>query len=90
VRVHSRYARRLADTAAGGQEVAVHLRVRWFFCGNDLCASVTFAEQVHGLTSRYGRRSTGLSQTLRAVALALAAGPAPGWRARPAARRCCG
>ena len=38
-RVHSRYARRLADTAAGGQEVAVLLRVRRFFCGNDGCAS---------------------------------------------------
>ncbi|MGH3223520.1 MAG: ISL3 family transposase [Streptosporangiaceae bacterium] len=71
VRVHSRYERRLADTAAGGQETLVHLQVRRFFCRNDGCASVTFAEQVHGLTSRYGRRSAGLSQVLRAVALAL-------------------
>ena len=85
VRVHSRYGRRLADTAAGGQEVAVHLLVRRFFCGNNLCATVTFAEQVHGLTSRYGRRSTGLSQTLRAVALAL--GGRPG--ARLAGRLAC-
>ena len=85
MRVHSRYRRRLADTAAGGQEMAVHLLVRRFFCGNDLCASVTFAEQVHGLTSRYGRRSTGLSEALRAVALAL--GGRPG--ARLSARLAC-
>jgi transposase len=75
VRVHSRYGRRLADTAAGGQEMAVHLQVRRFFCINNACANVTFAEQVHGLTSRYGRRSTGLSEALRAVALALGGRP---------------
>jgi transposase len=75
VRVHSRYERRLADTAAGGQEVVVQLLARRFFCGNQACASVTFAEQVHGLTSRYGRRSTGLSAALRAVALALGGRP---------------
>jgi transposase len=40
VRVHSRYGRRLADTAAGGQEVAVQLQVRRFFCRNGACASV--------------------------------------------------
>jgi transposase len=76
VRVHSRYERRLADTAAGGQEIFILLQVRRFFCRNDGCAAITFAEQVHGLTSRYGRRSTGLRETLRAVALALGGRPA--------------
>ena len=71
VRVHSRYERRLADTAAGGQETLVHLLVRRFFCQNDACPRVTFAEQVTGLTSRYARRTTGLGETLGAVALAL-------------------
>jgi transposase len=70
-RVHSRYERRLADTAAGGQETLVHLQVRRFSCRNDACASVTFAEQVPGLTSRYARRSSGLSETLQAIGLAL-------------------
>jgi transposase len=73
--VHSRYERRLADTAAGGQEIFILLQVRRFFCRNDGCTAITFAEQVHGLTSRYGRRSTGLSETLRAVALALGGRP---------------
>jgi len=33
-RVHSRYQRHLADTAAGGQEVVIDLQARRFFCGN--------------------------------------------------------
>jgi transposase len=70
-RVHSRYQRRLADTAASGQETLIHLQVRRFFCQNDACARATFAEQVTGLTGRYARRTTGLNQTLSAVALAL-------------------
>lgn len=27
--VHSRYERRLADTASGGQEMLIHLQARW-------------------------------------------------------------
>ena len=42
---------------AGGQEVLIHLRARRFFCGNVACAKATFAEQVPGLTVRYGRRT---------------------------------
>jgi len=70
-RVHSRYERRLSDTAIAGQETVIHLRVRRFSCLNQGCASKTFAEQVPGLTARYGRRSPGLTEALRAVALAL-------------------
>lgn len=70
-RVHSRYERRLADTAAGGHEVVICLRVRRFFCPDGACRKATFAEQVEGLTSRYGRRSAGLTSVLQAVALAL-------------------
>ena len=70
-RVHSRYERRLSDTGIGGQETMIVLRVRRFFCRNPGCASKTFAEQVPGLTTRYGRRSSGLTEALRAVALAL-------------------
>jgi hypothetical protein len=80
-RVHSSYGRRLADTASGGQEVLVDLQVRRFFCVNAECARKTFAEQAPGLTVRYGRRTSGLEAVLRAVAMARAAGPAPGWSA---------
>lgn len=70
-RVHSGYQRQLADTASGGQEVLIDLQARQFFCGNPACAKATFAEQVPGLTSRYGRRTCALQAVLRAVALAL-------------------
>jgi transposase len=70
-RVHSRYERRLSDNAVGGRETVVHLQVQRFFCRNDSCGKKTFAEQVPGLTVRYGRRSIGLGDSLRAIALAL-------------------
>jgi transposase len=70
-RVHSRYRRQLADTASGGQEVLIDLQARRFFCKNQACAKTTFAEQVPGLTVRYGRRTCGLQAVLEAVALAL-------------------
>nr|WP_232784359.1 ISL3 family transposase [Carbonactinospora thermoautotrophica] len=70
-RVHSRYERRLSDTAISGQETLIHLRVRRFFCRNDECEMKIFCEQVPGLTIRYGRRSVGLGEQVRAVGLAL-------------------
>ena len=69
--MHSSYERKLADTASGGQEVLIHLRARRFFCGNHACEKATFAEQVPGMTVRYGRRTTSLDGVLQAVALAL-------------------
>ncbi|WP_347593555.1 transposase family protein [Acrocarpospora sp. B8E8] len=75
-RVHSRYVRQLCDMAINGQETIIHLQVRRFFCHNESCPKKTFAEQVPGLTSRYGRHSLALRDVLRAVALALA-GRAP-------------
>jgi len=71
-RVHSRYARRVADGAAGGRPVVICLTVRRLFCGNPGCAAVTFAEQAEGLTGRYRRRSLPLLELLTQVALALA------------------
>jgi transposase len=68
-RVHSRYERRLLDTAAGGREVMICLAVRRFFCLAPGCAKVTFAEQVAGLTSAHARRSPGLTSVLQAIAL---------------------
>jgi transposase len=69
--VHSRYERRLLDTAAGGREVLICLTVRRFLCRAPACPKVTFAEQVRSLTSRYARRTSGLTGVLQAVALAL-------------------
>jgi transposase len=71
-RVHSRYPRRLADVAVGGRPVVIDLSVRRLFCDVASCARCTFAEQVEGLTIRYGRRTVVLGTVVQAVALALA------------------
>ncbi|WP_432758533.1 transposase family protein [Streptomyces virginiae] len=64
-RVHSNYVRRLDDASMGGRPVVIELRVRRFRCGEPPCPRATFAEQVPGLTFRYGRRSQGLQTVLR-------------------------
>jgi hypothetical protein len=51
--------------------VLIDLQARRFFCKNEACAKATFAEQVPGLTVRYGPRTCGLQAVLAAVALAL-------------------
>ena len=71
-RVHSRYARRLADAAIGGRRVVIRLTVRRFFCACAACKRKTFAEQVPGLTARYARKTPLLAGTLRDIAVALA------------------
>jgi transposase len=71
-RVHSGYVRTVADGPAGGRPVVIRLAVRRFLCRNPACQSVTFAEQVDGLTGRYLRRSLPLLGLLAQVGLALA------------------
>ncbi|MBV7706519.1 ISL3 family transposase [Nocardia nova] len=74
-RVHSRYERGLSDTAVGGREVMIRLRVRRLFCDNTDCSRRTFAEQVPELAGRHARRTTLLQRLLCAVALALGGRP---------------
>ncbi|WP_249645676.1 ISL3 family transposase [Nocardia sputi] len=74
-RVHSRYGRRLSDTAITGREVVIRLRVRRLFCDNSDCGRRTFAEQVPMLAARHARRTAVLQRLLRAVALALGGRP---------------
>jgi transposase len=70
--VHSRYERRLADAAIGGQRVIIRLQVRRLFCDEPACAKTTFAEQVPGLAARYARKTELLAGVLRDIAVALA------------------
>ena len=58
---------------SAGTPVAITLGVRRLFCDAPDCPKQTFAEQIPGLTSRYGRRSVGLGRMLAR----------PGWRWRP-------
>ncbi|MFI1184160.1 transposase family protein [Streptomyces sp. NPDC020799] len=70
-RVHSRYERKISDTAIAGQETLLHLVVRRLFCVSAGCGKRTFAEQIDGLTFRHGRCTLLLRRTRGAVALAL-------------------
>lgn len=71
-RVHSVYERRLEDTPVGERQVVIELTVRRLYCENSACSRSTFAEQVEGLTIRYGRRTPASRRLLEAVAIALA------------------
>ncbi|WP_369387370.1 ISL3 family transposase [Streptomyces sp. CG1] len=71
-RVHSRHQRHLADAAVGGRPVVIELTVRRLFCDTRECRRRTFAEQVDGMTIRYGRYTSLLLGMSQAVGLALA------------------
>ncbi|WSW10896.1 transposase family protein [Streptomyces sp. NBC_01005] len=71
-RIHGSYLRFPRDLPAAGKLVVVSLRVRRFACMESSCPRKTFAEQVPGLTRRFGRRTERLRSTLVSVGLALA------------------
>lgn len=55
-RVHGSYLRFSHDLLTAGKSVVMVLRVRRFACAEGSCPRKTFAEQVPGLTRRFGRR----------------------------------
>ncbi|MET7852396.1 ISL3 family transposase [Streptomyces avermitilis] len=72
VRIHGSYLRFPHDLPTAGKSVVVALRVRRFVCAEVSCPRKTFAEQVPGLTRRFGRQTERLRSTLISVGLALA------------------
>jgi len=72
VTVHGRYRRRLVDAAVGGQPLIVDLLVRRWRCHTTDCATVTFAEQIPGLTSPHSRYTPLATEMIEAIGLALA------------------
>lgn len=71
-RIHGSYLRFPRDLPTAGKFVVVSLRVRRFVCEEESCERMTFAEQVPGLTRRFGRRTERLRSMLVSVGLALA------------------
>jgi transposase len=71
-RLHSRYARTLADLPWGA-----HYRDRWqlqvrkFFCDNMTCPSYLFTERLPGVCAPWARRTFRLAARLLALGLAL-------------------
>ncbi|WP_458091384.1 ISL3 family transposase [Streptomyces malaysiensis] len=71
-RIHGSYLRFPRDLPTAEKFVVVSLRVQRFVCQEESCERKTFAEQVPGLTRRFGRRTERLRSTLVSVGLALA------------------
>jgi transposase len=62
----------MSDAAVCGTRVVIDLMVRRFRCLNEVCPTVTFAEQVTGLTSPHARYTPLMRGMLTSIALALA------------------
>ncbi len=60
------------DAPVSGQQIALRLQVRRFFCDFPACTARTFAEQLPGLTVPYARRTSLLAGMLATIGLALA------------------
>ncbi|WP_443074106.1 hypothetical protein [Streptomyces sp. NBC_01456] len=70
--MHGSRLRLPRDLPTAGKFVVVSSRVRRFVCDEESCERMTFAEQVPGLTRRFGRRAERLRSTPVSVGLALA------------------
>ena len=70
-RVHSSYARTLADLPWAGYRVRLQLTIRKFFCKLPDCVRRIFTERLPELVAPYARRSARLSFIIRLVGLAL-------------------
>ena len=67
-RVNDRYGRKPADLPCFGYQVRLDLTVRRFFCENDACEHVTFAERLPTVVAPYARRTNRLAKTQENVA----------------------
>ena len=70
-RMHSRYARTLADQPWNGISTRFRLHTRRWFCDRPECSRRIFTERLPGLTRRYARRTDKQAQVLRLLAYVL-------------------
>src|SRR5437867_908763 len=71
VRVHSRYARTLADLPWSTYAVRLQLRVRKFFCDHPTCPRQILTERLPTVAAPWARRTLRLAQRLLAFGIAL-------------------
>jgi transposase len=69
-RVHSRYARTLADLPWARMAVTLRVSVRKFFCANPTCPRRIFAERLTGIAPAHARRTDRQRAALTAIAFA--------------------
>jgi transposase len=67
-RIHSRYRRHPADLPLAGCTVCLDITVNRFFCDNDDCQCVTFAERMQKFVKPHARRTHRLQQNQLSVA----------------------
>ena len=82
-RVHSSYARTIADLPCTGARLTIHLRTRRFVCRVRGCERKIFTERVPALVAPWGRRTARQHEGLQRTGFAL--GGAPGARHATAA-----
>ncbi len=82
-RVHSFYARTIADLPCTGARLTIHLRTRRFVCRVRWCDRKIFTERVPTLVAPWGRRTTRQQEGLQRTGFDL--GGAPGARHATAA-----
>jgi transposase len=70
-RIHSRYARTVADVAWAGWPVRLQLQMRRFYCTNPRCVRTTFVERLPAVVAPFARRTVRLAQTQCAIGVAL-------------------
>ena len=70
-RVHSRYARTLADLPWAGVAVRLRVHVRKFFCDNATCRRRIFPERLADVVAVSARRTDRQRKSLTAIAFAL-------------------
>ena len=70
-RVHSRYARTVADLPWGDYHVRLQLRVRKFFCDHAACPRQIFTERLPTVAAPWARRTLRLAQHLSALGIGL-------------------
>ena len=70
-RIHSRYERSLADLPWADYRITLQLRVRKFFCINNLCKRRIFTERLTSVTAPWARRTLRMAQRLTDIGLGL-------------------
>ena len=71
VRIHSRYARTVADLPWLGVAVRVELHTRRFFCRHPACTQQIFCERLPAVVAPYARRTLRLAHALQVLGFAL-------------------
>jgi transposase len=70
-RVHSYYARKVADLPWHGVSVRLELHTRRFRCRNSLCTKRVFCERLPRVVASYGRKTVRLDEALTLISFLL-------------------